>query len=319
MKKSIIALAVAGALAAPMVAQADATLYGSLRLKAQKVDGAGTDIADNVSRIGIKGSVDTNIDGVKAIYQGEWKVDTADSGDFGAGRLAYVGLTGGFGTAAIGRQWVPHYSWVTSTVDIMDGNNTGVTSPVVRSGNMVTYVSPAMGGFQAAAGVIADDASPTAEEGNGADGHNILAKYNIAGVTLAASRLNLNSDEDKVIANGLSVAYSSGPAYLAAVAQRWTADFEGMDKESVNLYEVAGSYAFGDTKLLANFAKLEDAKLYGVEVQQTLGKQVRAFVNYTSANNEAEDLALAFAPGKEFDAGTTAFKDSVSLGMRVDF
>ncbi|MGY8869897.1 MAG: hypothetical protein ACKVJE_05605, partial [Pseudomonadales bacterium] len=75
MKKSLIALAVAGALTAPMVAQADATLYGSLRLKVVAEENKDLDVADNASRIGIKGSVDTNIDGVKAIYRGEWKVN----------------------------------------------------------------------------------------------------------------------------------------------------------------------------------------------------------------------------------------------------
>ena len=38
MKKSLIALAVAGALTAPVIAQADATLYGSLRAKVVSAD-----------------------------------------------------------------------------------------------------------------------------------------------------------------------------------------------------------------------------------------------------------------------------------------
>ena len=36
MKKSLIALAVAGAMTAPMIAQADATLYGSFRIGLDK-------------------------------------------------------------------------------------------------------------------------------------------------------------------------------------------------------------------------------------------------------------------------------------------
>ncbi len=38
MKKSIIALAVAGAMTAPMVAQADATLFGQIRYDITKED-----------------------------------------------------------------------------------------------------------------------------------------------------------------------------------------------------------------------------------------------------------------------------------------
>ena len=74
MKKSLIALAVAGAMAAPMAAQADATLYGSLRIKVMDNDNVSTGVVDNFSRIGIKGSSDL-FSGAKAIYQFEQAID----------------------------------------------------------------------------------------------------------------------------------------------------------------------------------------------------------------------------------------------------
>lgn len=292
MKKSLIALAVAGALTAPMVAQADATLYGSLRVKVENVKDQELNVADNSSRIGIKGSVDTNIEGVKAIYHGEWKVNTADGADFGAGRLAYVGLTGGFGTAAIGQQWTPYYSFVTGATDILDGNSTAPTQDVFRSGNMIAYISPVLGGFQFAGGVIADDDA----SGEDVDLYNVAAKYSVAGFTVAASHLanETANDADKTAA---SVAYENGPIYVAALYQNKEQAASDLDQ-----WELVGSYSFGDTKLLANYADMDNsAKGYGLEVQHKLGKQARVFANYYDENDEAGD------------------DDAVSVGMRVDF
>ncbi len=297
MKKSLIALAVAGALTAPMVAQADATLYGSLRLKAVAADNKDLDVADNSSRIGIKGSVDTNIDGVKAIYHGEWKVGNDDAATFGAGRLAYVGLTGGFGTAAIGQQWTPEYSFATGSVDILDGNSTALTVDLFRAGNVISYVTPNMGGFQGALAVVADDNA----NGEDADSYHVAAKYAMAGFTGAVSYISDEATDD-MNRTAVSVAYAADALYVALLAQ----DKEANDDNS---YELAGSYAFGNTKLIANFAKEGDAKGYGVEVQQSLGKQARVFANYLEVNDDAATAG--------FDGAAKA--DTFSAGLRVDF
>ena len=311
MKKSLIALAVAGALTAPMVAQADATLYGSLRLKVVAEEKKDLDVADNASRIGIKGAVDTNIDGVKAIYHGEWKVNGAGASeaDFGAGRLAYVGLTGGFGTAAIGQQWTPEYSFVTGVVDILDGNSTALTVDLFRASNVISYVTPNMGGFQAALAVVAnhtDDSTTFAvnkdtgavavgagPDGEDADSYHVAAKYAMAGFTGGVSYIS-NETADDMNRTAVSVSYAADALYVAALYQ----DKEALDD---NQYELAGSYSFGNTKLLANFAKEGDAKGYGIEVQQSLGKQARVFANYLEENEDAGD------------------GDTFSAGMRVDF
>ncbi|RVU32961.1 porin [Neptunomonas marina] len=292
MKKSLIALAVAGALAAPMVAQADATLYGSLRVMVVDQEDSELNVADNSSRIGIKGSVDTGIDGVKAIYRGEWKVNTADGADFGAGRLAYVGLTGGFGTAAIGQQWTPYYTFVTGATDILDGKSTAPTQDVFRTGNAIAYVSPEMGGFQGALVAIADDNA----NGEDVDAYNVAAKYSVAGFTVGASLLTDEASDNDMTA--VSAAYAAGPLYVAALYQ---------DKEAADVkqWELAGSYAFGDTKVLANYIDFDnDGNGFGLEVQQKLGKQSRVFANIYEVNDDAEDM------GK---------KDAISVGMRVDF
>ncbi len=120
MKKSLIALAVAGALTAPMVAQADATLYGSLRIKLVDNDATNLDVQDNASRIGIRGSSDL-FSGAKAIFQFEQAVST-ETGAFSGGRLANLGMTGDFGTALFGRIWTPYYNWTGAQTDVSDSD-----------------------------------------------------------------------------------------------------------------------------------------------------------------------------------------------------
>lgn len=68
MKKSVLALAVVAALAAPLAAQADTILYGSARVSVDYNDddnlfnlfqgNASWDVVNNASRIGVQGSED---------------------------------------------------------------------------------------------------------------------------------------------------------------------------------------------------------------------------------------------------------------------
>ena len=80
MNKTLIAMAVAGLMAAPMAAQADATVYGKIHVSIDSGDTGGQDLApDNASglywqsnsgRVGVKGSEDLG-GGLSAIWQFE--------------------------------------------------------------------------------------------------------------------------------------------------------------------------------------------------------------------------------------------------------
>lgn len=122
MKKTIIALATATALAAPMAAQAKATLYGALQVEIASVDNSGygenntsnnrtgtaaTETALKVNdnkrgRIGIKISEDLG-GGMKALAKFEWQVDTPYGNLTDGAREGWVGLKGGFGEIKAGR------------------------------------------------------------------------------------------------------------------------------------------------------------------------------------------------------------------------
>lgn len=139
MKKSLLAIAVAATMAAPLAVMAETTVYGNVHLSinaansdddANPVKNVGAanppvnqdadnnlQMTSNTSAIGVKGSEDLG-DGMKAIYKLEFEVNitdktnaafpdlTAPNGSSNSGTLSgrdqFVGLQGGFGTLAFG-------------------------------------------------------------------------------------------------------------------------------------------------------------------------------------------------------------------------
>jgi len=136
MNKKLVALAVAGVLAAPLAqAQtANVTLYGRVNLDIEFVNGAiyNTQVvqpatcnkttntggcittnpwqyrlATNSSRFGLRGTESLG-GGLNAIFQVESSINPAQSGGTLAGRESFVGLQGGWGTFKMGRFLAPY-------------------------------------------------------------------------------------------------------------------------------------------------------------------------------------------------------------------
>ena len=123
MNKKLIALAIAGAFAAPLAANADTSnvvIYGELAVSVDSVDGGGTCVgcssaaADNRGRvssnnsfIGFKGAEDMG-NGLNAIWQFENQV-ALDAGGWGGARNTFLGLAGKeWGSVTLGKQDTPH-------------------------------------------------------------------------------------------------------------------------------------------------------------------------------------------------------------------
>lgn len=114
MKKKMLPLAIAAAIAAPGVALADGpTVYGKLNVSYEMVDiDYGYDDIDpnstdnwqlisNSSRLGVKGDAAIN-DALKAIYQIEFGLSADGDGSTWSNRDRFVGLTGNWGTFQVG-------------------------------------------------------------------------------------------------------------------------------------------------------------------------------------------------------------------------
>ena len=119
-------------LSVPSVIFADASWYGSLR--GGVTFGSGnTDFYDGGSRWGIKGSSEVS-EGLTAVYQFETGID---SGANQAGRLNYVGLSGGFGNLTLGRVWSASYNHAGVIRDFPNWHTASDTSG--RVGSAVSY------------------------------------------------------------------------------------------------------------------------------------------------------------------------------------
>src|SRR5574337_403515 len=164
MQKKLIALAVAGLVAAPAFAQSNVTIYGRADFGMVSRSGT-TDLQDRIpgfdvngktefqsgvqsgSRIGFKGAEDLG-NGLKAIFEIEYgtKIDEGTTSSVAWGnRHSYVGLTGNFGTVVGGRLdgvryniWGKYDPFANGTV----GNITQITKQVDRADNAIAYISP---------------------------------------------------------------------------------------------------------------------------------------------------------------------------------
>src|SRR6266498_3612840 len=118
MNKKLVALAVAGAFALPMAAQAqtaNVTLYGRVNLdyefvKGQQADGSNPTVHrlnTDSSRFGLRGTESLG-GGLSAIFQIENSVPWDAGGGTLGGRETFVGLQGSWGTFKMGRFLAPY-------------------------------------------------------------------------------------------------------------------------------------------------------------------------------------------------------------------
>ncbi len=238
MKKSLIALAVAGAFAAPaFAATSNVDVYGTIRMSVDHNDVKATDrdawsINDRISRIGFKGSEDLG-GGLKAVWQIEQqmqitdpKTDASDTvastANAGAGtafgganlRNTFVGLAGGFGTVLVGRHDTPYK--LGGSADLFadtaaDSQRAGAAGIIGRNGfdtranGTVAYVSPDWSGFHFAAAVIpGEEAGGTAATN---DANGLMDSYSLVGV-YANGPLKMTLGYERLGADALNVADS---------------------------------------------------------------------------------------------------------------
>ncbi|WP_040727779.1 porin [Thiomicrorhabdus sp. Kp2] len=263
MKKNIIALAVASAIAAP-VAMADApVVYGQVNMAVEQFDvdtaagtnkaASGTQVNNVASRLGVKGSEDLG-NGLKAIYKIEFGLNIDNSGKSDltkdvngealSNRNQYVGLAGGFGTVLMGRHDTP-----TKMIQAKDLFNDGVADngPMAgglgafgkgmenRVSNVLAYVSPSFSGVKLIAAMVPQEGSkmtPTTDdkESSLSDLYSVALTYGSAkkGLYLAAG---MDSASDQTVGTkGLEANHTRLVAQYATgglIANAMYQDFSG--------------------------------------------------------------------------------------------
>ena len=321
--KSSIVLGAIGALMAVATAQAETTLYGSARAAVKYNDpdafddededdfeGSWDVAADRVPspQLGVRGSEDLG-NGLSAVYQYEFGVDTTEGGNFVANRPKFIGLKGGFGTVTLGVHTTPYYIAV-GIVDVFNDNESlnYLQSNGTRRDNSVFYQTPSLGGLFVDALVRMDGANGD----SGIDEWNVTARYGSRSSPLFGAVTYVSDDAADTDQWAVAAGYVLGDLAFSAVYQ------DGDDRDGVDAQtgSVTGAYTFGNNIMRVGYAHgeaddAEDADFWSVGLQHNFSKRTRIWVEYFRTQSDADTVSEAYFGERD--------RDLVSIGMRHDF
>ena len=299
MKKSLIALAV---MAASSAAFAGADVYGQVRVSLDKSDAATSEwnLANRVSRIGVKGSEDLG-GGMSAVYGLEWGVAVAGAVEGTTNMTArnqFVGLKGGFGTVLAGTHDTPYKLagsadlFGDTAADSQAGSGiigrtiTGGASFDLRANNAIAYISPDVAGFHAA---IAVTNNGTATQSN-LNAAQSLALVYVNGPLKATYGYENHNDLVDESASKVNVSYKMGDIGLGATYEAK----ESAANVDLNAYLVSVSYGMGPITLAAQTGKVDltattELKRTTVGGIYALSKKTNAYIAYNMDDNNGAE------------------------------
>lgn len=326
MKKSLIALAVAGSFAAPaFAATSNVDVYGKLHLSVNYFDDQPSAISDfgissNASRIGFKGTEDLG-GGLAAIWQIESTVDMDEGRGNFATRNTFIGLKGGFGTALIGRHDTPLKS-IGRTLDLFGDTMADSRNVMVdnngRPDNVLMYTSPNFSGLNFAALYSTGSADATASEPKDTDFTSLSATYKNGPLYLGLGYENgdgLSTTIDK--AWRLGAGYTMGAIKLVAQYDKNDAISGNPDSDA---WLVGAAYTMGNIVLKANYMERDidntsnDPQQWTIGADYNLSKRTSVYAQY--ANGEYITVGGGAGASDRVGSGSTSGDIAIlSLGM----
>ncbi|CAM3605467.1 porin [Halomonas lysinitropha] len=295
MKKTLLATAIAGALAASgaqaaTVYNEDGTkldIYGNIQIAYYNTDSAvfdnegtltGTDSADQIAdngttfgfaaehviSDGLSGYLKLELDDIKADEMATAN-DANDSGD-----TAYVGLKGNFGDVRLGSYDQLIDDWIQDPITNNEGFDVSDSTTAHGDGgnqqtDKVTYTSPSFSGMQFAVGTQykGDSESENLEDSGNASFFG-GAKYTAGAFSIAAVYDNLdnvqyidgNGDVDSVGDQyGVTAQYTVDTLRVSAKVERFDSDISGSD--STNFYGLGARYGYGNGDIYAAYQYID--------------------------------------------------------------
>ena len=236
------------------------------------------------SRLGFRGTEDLG-NGLKAVFTFEQGYNVDDgSGLGGNARQSFVGVSGGFGTVSLGRQYAPGYDFIADSF-----GSSGILSPqAILSGGAGSTI----------------DASSDARWNNSIAyngafaGLKVRAIYSmdadVSGRTVSNELGNDPADDD---AMGLGLDYSNGPLRVVAVYQYLQDGANTVTSDDQQEWSVGASYNFGIATLALNYQDAEalgnvrgnDADIWQVGVVVPVGAAGNVHLGYGEADMDAVD------------------------------
>ena len=317
MNKTLIAMAVAGLMAAPMAAQADATIYGKLHTSIDVGDSGVDDNAttgalgssiywqSNSSRIGFKGSEDLG-GGLKGIWQIESNVAVGSGNTTWGGRNTYVGLQGGWGKLIGGRHDTPMKTtgrkfdlfgdYVGDTRNIIQGTQLGGNFDS-RPDNALMYTTPVFGGGWDI------NLMYTLEDG-AADSEILSANVNWKTGNWFASLAYEDQADATTSSSGIrfGVYWTPGAWKLTALYQTLS-DVGAVSGNDGDAYGIGAAYKMGKNVLKgqyyvsSNEGTDTDGTLMALAWDYNFSKRTTGYIAYAGTSNDAQQYYTVDAGG----------------------
>ena len=316
MRKNRIVMALLALVAGSAWAQSSVTLYGVADMALESVKGATTTQRmvsgqQQGSRWGVRGSEDLG-GGLKAVFQIESGLNMANGalgqGGLGFGRQAYVGVSGGFGSVRMGRQYSPMDDIAsvigTKTYDVFS------VVPVIGNGdynrvnNAINYFSPSF------ANTTVQLQYSTGQQRPQGDTSASFGKLFSANALHASGPLTLGvgfirvADADGVASGKqgkdalmLVGAYDFGVVKLSAYMNQ-----EDKAAEKLKLLGVAAAFRMGEATVSVGAAQArnvngaagkDDARIYTLQGSYNLSKRTALYSHLTAVSNKGS-AALGF-------------------------
>ena len=243
MNKKLVAVAVAGMLAAPLAAQAqtaNVTLYGRLNITLEYINANGNNpsvqrLSSNSSRFGMRGTESLG-GGLNAIFQIESNIAGDVGGSVTAGRDTFIGLQGSWGTARFGNFLAPY-----DDMHPIFGNVPTFTTSILSTASLWAQgtSAKAAGGFDARLGNSLRYDSP-----------------NISGF-VGSAQISLDSENGVTDPYVVSVGgvYNNGP-FQGGIAYERNKDVRanGLDDSA---FSITGAWNFGVVRIAGVYEKLD--------------------------------------------------------------
>ncbi len=327
MKKQLLAAAIATAVAAPMTASADVTVYGQLHYSIDSIDfgddsssnwalqGMGVDntlvngydgaaVNSHNSRFGIKGSEDLG-SGLSLLFQMEFSISGDDLGGVNNDRNTYLALAGSWGVLGIGQVDTPLKS-STASLDLFServGDYEQLGFNDIRLQDALFYMSPNWNGFSFVAGVAMPSFSTDID---GIEAVSIAASYNngpwfaslayeeVSDDLMSAIESSNVGDYDKwrlglgYTANGFHVNYIYEDRDFKDIGDGYSWQLSGSYTAGNNTFKIA--YGRGDDLAMTGIRGSEpyyDTEQWSIGVDHKLSNRTMVYAAYTDHEEDA--------------------------------
>jgi len=357
MKKLLIATAALAMVAGTAQAQSSVEIYGVLdkaysnleskvtasgsttKTETTTTGGSGNGSGDaqnyTTERIGFRGTEDLG-GGLKANFVYEARIGSLDNADSGgeAGtmptRLAFVGLSGGFGSVAMGRQTsLMENAW--GAGNSSNTNNfigtlyaSGQKFNNSRSDRLVTYTSPKMGAFNLAVqyGEREVKTTTTSSVTTGQDETTVNLSYAAGPLTAVLSvtkeeHKTANAVTAKPEATVFGANYNFGPAAVFATYAEGKNKVPGATANDREAYEIGVRVPMKAWTFQASTYDGEDKVTAAATASDVSGYQLSALYNFSKRTNLY--VVIGSDEVKNTAAGTKTERDTYGVGVRHQF